>query len=268
MPKFCALAVVAMMCVAEGVPAQAPEFEVVSIKKNNTGAIGGGVRTLPDGTTVVSNQPIRSVIARAADRTVRDIEGLPGWTMDRYDVIAKPPVDTKPDQLPAMWKRMLEDRMKLAVHVEPRDRDGFLLLLSRRDGRLGPALKPSSLDCPGGKDATGPLAKPGDWQNGCGAMMGWDRFASGGATMRTLAGMLASVLTAPVEDGTGLDGVYSVDFRFTRPQQLGQPIVAAAPDDAPDLFVAVQEQLGLKLQRRKVTVPVMVVDRVERPSEN
>lgn len=84
-----------------------------------------------------------------------------------------------------------------------------------------------------------------------------------GVTLGTLSGALASIVGAPVEDQTGVSGFYDLDFRFTRPDPTA-PAVA----DVPVVFVALEEQLGLKLRRTKITIPVMVIDRIERPSEN
>lgn len=235
-----------------------PTFDVVSIKKSAENGIGGRSRTLPDGTTIVVNQPIRSIVPRGAGQTVRDVEGLPGWVMDRYDVTVKPPADTSADDLRVMWKTMLADRMKLVFHVRDRETDGFALVVARSDGRLGSGLKPSSLNCTTSASETA--------REGCASRMAFDRFVFNGVTLGTLSGALASVVGAPVGDQTGVSGYYDLDFRFTRPDSPSA--TAPAVDDVPVIFVALEEQLGLKLRRTKLTIPVMVVDHIERPSEN
>jgi uncharacterized protein (TIGR03435 family) len=74
---------------------------------------------------------------------------------------------------------------------------------------------------------------------------------------------------ADVENQTGLDGYYAVNLTFAR---LGGPAASSDAnvsfEDAPDIFTAVKEQLGLKLQREKKMMPVFVIDHIERPSEN
>jgi uncharacterized protein (TIGR03435 family) len=72
-----------------------------------------------------------------------------------------------------------------------------------------------------------------------------------------------------VNDRTGLEGFYALELTFSRPGLTGAN-EAAAPDapDAPEFFTAVQEQLGLKLVREKTMVPVLVIDSIERPSDN
>jgi len=67
---------------------------------------------------------------------------------------------------------------------------------------------------------------------------------------------------------TGLKGNYSLTLKFTQPRAPGTSPDAPLPDDLPDFFTALQEQLGLKLQAEKSLVPVFVIDRIERPTEN
>src|SRR5690349_3040066 len=68
------------------------EFDVVSIKKNDGSIPAGGIRNLPDGTLIMTNHPIRSILGYAAPIPVRDVVGYPDWVdSDQYDVTAKPP---------------------------------------------------------------------------------------------------------------------------------------------------------------------------------
>ena len=253
----------ARLCaVAQNAPTA--EFDVVSIKKNAGSDIGSRGRTMPDGTTILVNQTIRSIVPRGAGQAVRDVEGLPGWAMDRYDLTVKPPADASADDLRVMWQRMLADRMKLAFHIRNRETDGFALVVARPDGRLGSGLKPSSLNCTARREESGKeVTTPETGREQCQGRVAFDRFVFNGVTLGTLSGALASVVGAPVEDQTGVNGYYDLDFRFTRPDST-----APAVDDVPVVFVALEEQLGLKLRRTKLTIPVMVVDHIERPSEN
>src|SRR5262245_26260590 len=102
-------------------------FDVVSIKPNTLGPQSpAGIRTLPDGTLVMTNQPIRSIITTASPVPVREVVGLPGWAMtERYDVTAKPPVGSTREQRSQMWRTMFAERMKLVAHVEEREQDTF-----------------------------------------------------------------------------------------------------------------------------------------------
>ena len=242
-------------------------FDVVSIKPNNSGP-GSFVefRTLPDGGYTMVNSPIRSIILQASPVPSREVVGLPDWaTKDSYDVTVKPPAGSTPEQLREMWRNMFAERMKLVAHIEEHEQSTFALVLARSDGRLGPQLKRSTLDCsplvPGATPAPPPTA-PVDPANRCGGGVGRSSIVSGGMAMDQFALRLAGVAGAQVFDRTGLDGWYAFTLRFTRPND------PAPVDDAPDIFTALQEQLGLKLQAEKTQVPVLVVDHIERPTPN
>jgi uncharacterized protein (TIGR03435 family) len=249
--------------------AQAPvQFEVVSIKRHVVLEAAGGTRTLPDGTYIMTNQTIESMIRLAAPVPVREVIGMPDWVKyERYDVTAKPPAGATPAQRSEMMQRMFADRMKLVAHVEQRERDTFALMLARNDGRLGPNLKPSTLDCsPRPAVTPGPLpAPPVDVRNSCGMMMSQTSIVSGGITMDRLAGALSGP-AGLVNNRTGLNGLYALELNYS-PEGLAAGGDRAATD-LPSLLTALQDQLGLKLQREKTMVPVLVIDSIERPSEN
>jgi Protein of unknown function (DUF3738) len=80
-------------------------FDVVSIKRNILGPeAGAGMRTLPDGTLVMTNQPITSIIMSASPVPAREVVGLPDWAMtERYDVTVKPPAGSTREQRRQMW---------------------------------------------------------------------------------------------------------------------------------------------------------------------
>jgi uncharacterized protein (TIGR03435 family) len=264
--------------------AQSPapvEFDVVSIKHIGELRVGGGMRTLPDGTFMMMNQPLGTLVNTASPVpvTLRDIVGMPDWMMrERYDVTAKPPAGLTREQLrtmmPTMWRTMFTDRMKLVAHVEQREKDAYTLVLARRDGRLGPALKPSTLDCTSGPSLT-PQAPPQtlpslqERQGRCGLSMSPGLIVSGSVTLDQLARSLSGLAGGETENRTGLTGSYSIMLTFSLPRSAGASLNANAPlDDAPEIFTAVQEQLGLKLQHEKKLMPVFVIDHIERPSEN
>jgi uncharacterized protein (TIGR03435 family) len=266
------------------VSAQAPApvaFDVVSIKHVDELRPGGSDRTLPDGTVMMMNGPLGALISSASPVPVtpRDIVGMPDWMMrERYDVTAKPPAGLTREQLrdmmPAMWRAMFADRMKLVAHVEQHEKDAYALVLARSDGRLGPDLKPSTLDCTPRPDATAPtppqtLPSLQERQNRCGMSMSPGLIVSGSVTLDRFARSLSGLAGGETENRTGLTGSYSVTLTFSRQRSAGASLNPNAPiDDAPDIFTAVQEQLGLKLQHEKKMVPVFVIDHIERPSEN
>ncbi len=271
------VSVIALLSVSRTrVHAQSPapaEFDVVSIKRNTSPTPGGGGRTLPDGTQMMTNMMVRNFILAASPVATREVTGLPDWALtERYDVTLKPPPGSTSEQRKQMMQAMFADRMKLVAHVEQHERDVYLLVLARSDGRLGPELKPSTLDCGPRPPGTPPPpfvppTGPKDMLTRCGMMMRPGSIVSGGMKMDGLAQSLYGLAGGDVENHTGLDGFYVVNLTFSMSRGRGLPI-DAANDDAPDIFTAVQEQLGLKLQHEKKMMPVFVIDHIERPSEN
>ena len=245
------------------------QFDVVSIKphKNEIGA-GGGMRTLPDGTFMMTNQPIRSIILGASPVPVREVSGLPNWAnTEGYDLIAKPPAGSTREQRAEMMRNMFIERMNLAGHVEEQERTTFALIVARNDGRLGPQLKPSTLDCDQPLSAGPPQMPPdrGEAQNRCGLSMGLGSIVSGGITIDRLVHSFGGLAGGLVNDRTGLKGSYAVTLRFAAP---GLRADAPPPDDAPQFVTALQEQLGLKLRPEKTRVPIFIIDHIERPTPN
>lgn len=246
----------------------ATEYEVVSIRRSPVDAQSGGLQNLPDGTFVMRNQPLRSIIGAASPIPPSEIEGFPDWVArDRYDITAKPPEGSTRQQRMAMMRRMLEDRFRLKGHVEQRERPTFALVLARSDGHLGPQLTPSALDC----SAPGPppralLEVPAEPPSArCGGAFGAASIVSGGLRIDDVVPFFSNMAGRTVINRTGLKGFYALTLRWS----AQRPPTADSPaDDNPEFFTAVQEQLGLKLQPERTTLPVFIVDSIERPSEN
>jgi uncharacterized protein (TIGR03435 family) len=251
------------------------EFEAISIKRNTSGAPGNNIRTLPDGTFIATNVAIPLMIRLAIPVSMLEVLGLPDWTRtERYDITKKPREGfAKPtaEQRSEMWHSAFVARLKLQAHVEDRQRNTYSLVLARSDRKLGSQLKPSTLDCsvPPPDFPPTPPTPPSEWANRCGVVSGLTSVLSGGTTMDEFAGRLA--VGARVYNRTGLEGRYAVQLNF-RVDQTRFPLPKDHPlqssNDLPDIFTAVQEQLGLKLVPQKTQEPVFVVDHIERPSEN
>jgi uncharacterized protein (TIGR03435 family) len=258
--------------VAVHVSAQSPapaEFEIVSIKRNMSGPIGSDMRTLPDGSQRIVNVPIRNFIVAASPAATREVFGLPAWAFtERYDVTVKPPAGSTIHQRDQMWRAMFADRMKLVAHVEQRERDVYSLVVARPDGTLGPNLKPSTVDCgSAGALPPSPNQRPAatkDAPDPCGVLMMPGKLVDSSMSLDGVASFLYGPVGGEVEDDTGLTGLYSVTLTFS-PRETG---VRNDGDNAPDIFTALQEQLGLKLLHRKRMMPVFVIDHIERPSKN
>jgi uncharacterized protein (TIGR03435 family) len=277
MPRAFAVVVAVALASALTVAAQTTrlEFDVVSIKRSDPDARGAGMRRLPDGTLIMVNQPIRSIIFSASAVPAREVVGLPDWAnTDLYDVTAKPPPGSTPEQRAEMMRTLFAERMKLIAHVEERERDTFALVLARSDGQLGPQLKKSTLDCTPRPPGSTPPPPPPDFfdtqsaMNRCGGLYGQGSIVSGGITMDQLVVSLTGLAGRQVNNRTGLQGHYAFTLTFSASRRPGTSQEAPAPDDAPEFFTALQEQLGLKLQPEKSIVPFLVIDRIERPTEN
>ena len=249
------------------------EFDVVSIKRNTSEGGGSSARTLPDGTTISINRTIQSMVMAASPEPVRDVVGLPDWAMsERYDITTKPPAGSTREQRALMWQSLYADRMKLRAHVETREQETYALVLARSDGRLGPQLKPSALDCsprpPGSPPPTPPTFSADDAKSRCGGLFGQGTIVSGGISLDSLVLSLAGLAGRHINNRTGLTGSYALTLDYSVPRRPGASPDAPDPSDAPDIFTALQEQLGLKLQPEKSMVKVFAIDHIERPTEN
>lgn len=241
------------------------EFDAVSIKRNTSTTDQASMRTLADGTFMMVNQTIRSIVMSAAPVPVRDVTGLPDWVAtERYDIIAKPPPGATQEERSQMFRRMFEDRMQLRAHVEQRDQIALALVIDRADGRLGTAMSVSTLDCTGRVPQVQPPSMA-DANGRCGLSRTEGSIVSGGTTMdvfvRTLAGLAGRI----VNDRTGLTGTYALTLRYT-PRAGDAPI--GSVDNAPEFATALREQLGLRLQPERAKVPTLVVESISHPSEN
>ena len=263
--------------VATGAPllAQQPaivgaQFDVISIKPHKSDVPGGGMRMEPDGTQIMTNVAVRQFIMGAATEPVVDVLGLPDWTMtERYDVIAKPGPGSKPtrDQRAEMMRNLFVERMKLVGHIAEEERTTFALVLARSDGRLGPNLKKSELDCAAqAAQRTSSAGPQPDIMHSCGMRMGPGTIESGGIDLDRLVFSLRGLAGGVVNNRTGLEGSYALTLRYALPSLNADPSAAPSSDDAPQFVTALQEQLGLKLVPERSKVKIFVVDHIERPT--
>jgi uncharacterized protein (TIGR03435 family) len=262
------LVLLASAC-AVGVRAQSDgsaRYEVVSIKRNTSGPGGSSARMLPDGTQILVNMSIWSIINLGAPIPVTETVGYPDWVRtENYDITAKPPQGLTRRETQGMMRNLLIDRMKLAGHIEQREKTTFAMVLARRDGTLGPELQPSTIDCrrkPGDPVAPGPPSAA-EIRTSCAMRTGLGFLEAGSVNMDALAGMLRIGAGGEVSNRTGVAGFYSVSLKYA-----AQGGLSTGPNDLPDFFTAVQEQLGVKLSAEKTMLPVFVVDHIERPTEN
>ena len=247
--------------------AQNATFDVVSVKANKSGSGSTMVGTQPGGRFVMTNGTLQTLILNAYGYLPFEVAGLPQWaSAERYDVIAQAGRAVALDEMHAMMKALLADRFKLVTHVDVQELPAYTLVRVRPDGQLGPRLKAWDVDCAAvaagrGAPAPKPSAQPArPAPPMCGMTAGPGYYMAGGVTLAALASSLQSTLERRVADKTGLPGEYEIAIRWAADDR--------EPGDLPSLFTALQEQLGLKLEPGKAPAKVLVVDRIERPTEN
>lgn len=281
-------------------PLTGQTFDVVSIKlhppEQGIAALNSNQTQRPDGGLTMTNVPVAMIIGRAYGVAPANMAGLPGWAgSERYDLNATASVPgATAEQRAAMLKAMLADRFRLSVHVEPREQAAYDLVLARKDGALGPGIKAVDTDCvkvmaertAAALEApqAGPPPRPdlkappppcsfrslgGRTRNTFGDGGGAEGdLLEGEGTMAMLANLLRLSAGRVVVDKTGLAGSYRVRMTYDQMSARRAPD-AQIPDDAgPSVFVALPEQLGLKLEPSKTMVDTLVIDRLERPTEN
>jgi uncharacterized protein (TIGR03435 family) len=241
----------ALLCSLRLVGAAQFEFEVASLKESKSLDTGGTMRFMPDGGIRGQNMPARSLITIAYQLQPYQLVGAPDWTRDtRYDIDARPSDVATREQSRAMLQALLVERFRLTFHRESRQIDGFALVRAR-EGRLGPNLRPSNVDCEQAFSSA-PRCREGAITS--------DAMRAVGTPMWSLVQLVISQVGAPVSDETQLAGTYDFDLRWSNE--------VAPPDDRQTIYTALQEQLGLKLERRRVMDDVLIIDGMERASSN
>ena len=219
----------------------APAFEVASIKPNNSGDGRVMMQQQPGGRFTATNIPLRLLIRNAYQLQDFQIVGAPSWiNSERYDIVAKaedgtppetPSLDrTGPNRIQLMIRSLLAERFQLVAHDETRELPIYALVVARSDGKLGPDLKKSEVDCnavfaAGRGRGMPPPPPPGPPQAGerpqCGIRIGMGNLAMGGAPLPQFANSLAMFVGRTVQDKTGLAGNYDVTLTWT-PDQMPQ----------------------------------------------
>jgi len=231
----------------------------------------------------MTNVPAQLMLVIAYQLQPYQIVGAPSWLQsERYDLIAKAPDGRPaasggtagPGPLQFMLRNMLADRFKLKVHTETREMPIYALVLSRGDGKLGPKLQPSTVECgaPGrGRGAASPSGGL-SLENlpACSILATAASVGGTGLPLTQLASNLSQRVGRTVVDRTGLTGRYDflVEYTPDPPAGAAPPGGPPADPDRPSIYAALQEQLGLKLDAQRGAVDVLVVDAIQRPTED
>jgi uncharacterized protein (TIGR03435 family) len=265
-----------------GQPAARPKFEVAAIKPSLERRFIS-IRPLPGRLT--ANSPVRVLMQNAYTVQPFQIIGGPDWMgSDYYEIDAKPPGEASRAQMFLMLQSLLEDRFQLKIHRETKELPVYQLTTSRGGAKLA---SPKEGSCvppvtglvtdlrPGGRvqppNPGQPPAAP------CGAVNvmlapAGARMMGGNVAMAEFTRVLSTALGRTVIDKTGFTAHFDVQLNFVPDETtaaLPSPPPGAQPDgNNPSILVALQEQLGLRLESAKGPVDVIVVDGVERPTEN
>ena len=260
-----------------------PSFEVASIKPNRSGDMFTRIMSQPERFTA-NGVTTKHLITMAYNVKDFQVSGGPGWiNSERYDIEAKVPdsiaeelpklpPDQREEQSRLMMQALLADRFKLKLSHTTKELPIYALVIAKS----GPKLKEAKPDdnYPTGIKGPDGRALPGMMRMGPGELTGQ------GIAVKFLVRLLSQQVGRDVLDQTGLKGNY--DFMLKWTPEPGEGMMLAGPEGAnpgaesapppessgPSIFTAIQEQLGLKLEPAKGPVEVLVIDHVEKPSEN
>jgi uncharacterized protein (TIGR03435 family) len=239
-------------------------LEVATVRPSAPAATRGGIVPTPGGRVNVVALTAQEliVLSYGTGGALFDdqIVGGPDWMRtERFDISAverttAPQSGEVGARMLQLLREVLAEHFKLRVHDETRELPVMALVVARSDGRLGPRLQPTATDCA--------ALAASDPMKGCGLR----RVAPG--VIRAEGGLLGSFanelsrqpdVRRIVIDKTGLSGRYDIDLQFSRD-------ALSATADAPSLFTALQEQMGLRLDAQRAPARVIVVDAIERPA--
>lgn len=244
-----------LLCMVPGMYCQESPatFEVASVKPNPD--LGGLTRYLPNGGIQFIGMPLRALVEIAYGVRPFQVIGGPGWIdTDGFDIDARPPRDSSNPADPATLsserrkvgerlRSLLADRFGLTIHSETREQPVYTLVVAKG----GPKLKE-------------PADKSQNFiRGGRGSIIGQS------VVLRLLVLNLSNQLDRPVIDKTGLTGSYDFELNWT-PDTGPDGHPPPSDTDAPSLFTALSDQLGLKLESTRGPVQVWVIDGVGRPS--
>jgi uncharacterized protein (TIGR03435 family) len=238
-----------LLTVSALAPAQQPDFAVATIRPSS-GEVQfeheGTTDFLPDGLRM-HDVTVLTCIKLAYGVQNRQVAG-PAWLdTDHFDISAKTDTTASKDQMKLMMRGLLANRFGLTFHHESREMRALVLTVAGSSSKLKPAADPSAA----------PLR-----QN-----------SANGTVVRSMsiqefADFLAQPLDMPIVDQTGLTGKYDFALDFTPYLPDPNNMSPTRPDAMAIVKAAMQDQLGLKMDTRKTTVDVMVIDHVEKPSAN
>lgn len=241
-----------LICLHSTILAQSltPAFDVASVKIAEDARIGSALKRSGGRITWITKRTVLVAYAfQLADYRIAGIDPDPEW----ISVQAETDAAATDDQIHRMFQQLLKERFRLAFHRETRDRPVYSLVIGKGGLKASNAPLPAFL-----KGMKGPEGKiVGYMKNNHQALIGRK------VTMDQLAETLVYQVETSVFNKTGYSGTFDLDLDYAS----GGP--STADDDVPSIFVALQEQLGLRLEKQMAPVEILVVDHMEKkPSTN
>src|SRR5271157_975331 len=233
-----------------------PAFEVASVKRNTTAGDSEPTGDSSNGRLSLRNMPLFVLVAQAYQVNYDRLVG-PDWIRtERYDIDAKFPPDAKSDAtLRLMLQNLLAERFKLVVHRDQTPALVYALVVAKN----GPKLQAASAGSEPKNTCSGKNSQ----------LICMNRKSTMADLVRNLPRwMPRDWFDLPVVDQTGLEGTYDFSLTWTSTRRADDTSAASDPGFI-SLFDALQDQLGLKLERRKAPLDRIVIDHLERvPTEN
>lgn len=276
------LSLVILASLAVGVQGalQDTAFDGATVRPNNSVGQGGSISGPNRSPVRISNIPLATIVLEAFQLPQHRVFGLPDWTRSaRFDIAAIFPDGVESAQAyRPMLQRLLADRFMLRSRRETRELPTYRLSLAHPDGRLGPQMMRSDVDCvrwfaekrpqvgAGGKSPVTP-----DGTRFACALNSQRNWMSGHSQpVSSLVQRLKGVLAAEVVDATGLTGTFDLDLAWAPDAELaassGGLLANPVAADNGSIFTAIREQLGLKLDHTRAPLEVLVIDQIERPT--
>jgi len=258
-------------------------LEIASITPNTSGTTArNGIRFQPKGGELqATGVTLAELLKFAYQRHFfdeREVTGGPQWvTSDRFDLLVRVSgghvfdTDGVPRKTLALLKALLVERFKLKVREEDRERLVYALTTARTDGVLGPKARKSNIDCGAVMRGERPALLPGQGPS-CGFKTPPGRLFANTFPMPAIASLLSRHLDRPVIDRTGLSGSFDIELEAAEIKAApdykpGPSDLALPPAAGPTMLVALQEQLGLKLEPVVAALTVIVIEQAERPAK-
>lgn len=266
-----------------------PALDVVSIRIDKKTDATPSTRFRPDGAFTMTKVTVTSLLSVAFGDARGDMVGLPSWAFsDTFDVstsVVQGRRNATVDDRRNMMRALLIERFKLKWHMGTREVPAYDLVFARSDRRLGPGLKKVGRDCDAilaqrraaaqAAIAAGQTPPPPEPVSAAGAipqcrMREAGTRVEGEIPVSALPLVLRGLAARPVVDKTGLTGSYFLTLEASSAQlgTRGDVSGSSTPGTVPSVFVAVEEQLGLKLVSSRAQLPALFIDSLERPTEN